>query len=111
MTERCEDALKIMRDNDIRRLVVVKGKKVLGFVTERRLLLANFAQNKNKKGKGLGGYFALFLNANAPFFSSTTITALRSTFSARMIFDSSFSTFFWITRLMVWRRIVGQTRL
>ena len=39
-----EDALKIMKDNDIRRLVVVKGKKVLGLVTERRLLLANFAQ-------------------------------------------------------------------
>lgn len=41
-----EDALKIMKDNDIRRLVVVKGKKVLGLVTERRLLLANFAQKK-----------------------------------------------------------------
>jgi CBS domain-containing protein len=39
-----EDALKIMKDNDIRRLVVVKGKKVLGLVTERRLLLASFAQ-------------------------------------------------------------------
>ncbi len=39
-----EDALKIMRDNNIRRLVVVKGKKVLGLVTERRLLLASFAQ-------------------------------------------------------------------
>ncbi len=39
-----EAALKIMRDNDIRRLVVVKGKKVLGLVTERRLLLASFAQ-------------------------------------------------------------------
>jgi CBS domain-containing protein len=39
-----EDALKIMKDNDIRRLVVVKGKKVLGLVTERRLLLATFAQ-------------------------------------------------------------------
>jgi CBS domain-containing protein len=41
-----EDALKIMRDNDIRRLVVVKGKKVLGVVTERRLLLASFAAQK-----------------------------------------------------------------
>lgn len=39
-----EDALKIMKDNNIRRLVVVKGKKVLGLVTERRLLLASFAQ-------------------------------------------------------------------
>ncbi|HSV50179.1 MAG TPA: CBS domain-containing protein [Candidatus Acidoferrales bacterium] len=38
-----QDALKIMKDNDIRRLVVVKGKKVLGLVTERRLLLAGFA--------------------------------------------------------------------
>jgi CBS domain-containing protein len=39
-----QDALKIMKDNGIRRLVVVKGKKVLGLVTERRLLLASFAQ-------------------------------------------------------------------
>lgn len=39
-----QDALKIMENNDIRRLVVVKGKKVLGLVTERRLLLASFAQ-------------------------------------------------------------------
>jgi CBS domain-containing protein len=39
-----QDALKIMENNGIRRLVVVKGKKVLGLVTERRLLLASFAQ-------------------------------------------------------------------
>jgi CBS domain-containing protein len=41
-----QDALKIMENNGIRRLVVVKGKKVLGLVTERRLLLANFAAQK-----------------------------------------------------------------
>lgn len=43
-----EDALKIMRDNDIRRLVVVKGKKVVGLITERRLLLASFANQSPK---------------------------------------------------------------
>lgn len=43
-----EDALKIMRDNDIRRLVVVKGKKVVGLITERRLLLASFANQPPK---------------------------------------------------------------
>jgi CBS domain-containing protein len=41
-----QDALKIMKDNNIRRLVVVKGKKVLGIVTERRLLLADFADKQ-----------------------------------------------------------------
>jgi CBS domain-containing protein len=41
-----QDALKIIKDNGIRRLVVVKGKKVLGLVTERRLLLASFAAEK-----------------------------------------------------------------
>jgi CBS domain-containing protein len=47
---RIEEALKIMKDNSIRRLVVVRGKKVLGLVTERRLLLASFAtkQPNNK---------------------------------------------------------------
>jgi len=38
------DALKIMKDNNLRRLVVVKDKNILGLVTERRLLLANFAE-------------------------------------------------------------------
>ena len=38
-----QDALKIMKDNNIRRLVVVKGENILGLVTERRLLLASFA--------------------------------------------------------------------
>lgn len=41
-----QDAIKIMKDNNIRRLVVVKGKKVLGIVTERRLLLADFADKQ-----------------------------------------------------------------
>ena len=38
------DALKIMKDNNLRRIVVVKDKNILGLVTERRLLLANFAE-------------------------------------------------------------------
>jgi len=38
-----QDALKIMKDNNVRRLVVVKGESILGLVTERRLLLASFA--------------------------------------------------------------------
>ena len=32
------DALKIMRDNDIRRLAVTKNGRLVGIVTERRLL-------------------------------------------------------------------------
>jgi CBS domain-containing protein len=39
-----QEALKIMKDNNIRRLVVVKGNSILGLVTQRRLLLANFAE-------------------------------------------------------------------
>jgi CBS domain-containing protein len=39
-----QDALKIMKDNDIRRLVVVKDKFIYGLVTERRLLIANFSR-------------------------------------------------------------------
>ncbi len=35
-----EEALEIMHKNRIRRLVVVKGEKLVGLVTERRLLLA-----------------------------------------------------------------------
>lgn len=35
-----EEALAIMHKNRLRRLVVVKGEKVVGIVTERRLLLA-----------------------------------------------------------------------
>jgi len=36
-----EEALSIMRKNHLRRLVVVKGDKLVGIVTERRLLLAS----------------------------------------------------------------------
>ncbi len=39
-----QEALKIMKDNNIRRLIVVKGKIILGLVTERRLLLASYAE-------------------------------------------------------------------
>lgn len=35
-----EEALEIMHKNQLRRLVVVKGEKLVGIVTERRLLLA-----------------------------------------------------------------------
>jgi CBS domain-containing protein len=35
-----EEALAIMHDNHLRRLVVVNGEKLVGIVTERRLLLA-----------------------------------------------------------------------
>ena len=35
-----EDALAIMNKNHLRRLVVVNGNKLVGIVTERRLLLA-----------------------------------------------------------------------
>jgi CBS domain-containing protein len=35
-----EKALEIMRKNHLRRLVVVKGEKLVGLITERRLLLA-----------------------------------------------------------------------
>ena len=43
-----DDALKIMKDNNLRRLVVVDEKSILGLVTQRRLLLASFnEQNKN----------------------------------------------------------------
>jgi len=42
------DALKIMKDNNLRRLVVVKDKNILGLVTERRLLLATFAEEINQ---------------------------------------------------------------
>ena len=40
-----QEALKIMKDNNIRRLIVVKGKSILGLVTERRLLLASYAEH------------------------------------------------------------------
>jgi CBS domain-containing protein len=39
-----KDALMIMKENRIRRLVVVKDGNVFGLVTERRALLTNFAE-------------------------------------------------------------------
>ncbi|HLN46514.1 MAG TPA: CBS domain-containing protein [Candidatus Sulfotelmatobacter sp.] len=36
-----DEALEIMNKNRVRRLVVVKGEKLVGLVTERRLLLAH----------------------------------------------------------------------
>jgi CBS domain-containing protein len=38
-----QEALKIMKQNRIRRLVVVKDASIFGLVTERRVLLASFA--------------------------------------------------------------------
>ncbi len=46
-----EEALEIMRKNRIRRLVVVKDGSIFGLVTERRVLLANFAGHAETKGK------------------------------------------------------------
>ena len=43
-----QDALKIMKNNDIRRLVVVKDKFIFGLVTERRLLIASLSKPSNK---------------------------------------------------------------
>lgn len=37
-----DDALKIMQDNHVRRLVVLKGQSMIGLLTERRLLRAKF---------------------------------------------------------------------
>ncbi len=39
-TRTIEEAIDIMHKNRLRRLVVVKGEKLVGLVTERRLLLA-----------------------------------------------------------------------
>jgi len=41
-----EKALEIMNKNHLRRLVVVKGQKLVGLITERRLLLAVSSLNK-----------------------------------------------------------------
>jgi len=38
------EALEIMRSNNVRRLVVLKGQKIVGLLTERRLLLACFPE-------------------------------------------------------------------
>ena len=43
-----EEALEIMRKNQLRRLVVVKGEKLVGLVTERRLLLACSQLDKHR---------------------------------------------------------------
>jgi CBS domain-containing protein len=37
-----EEALEIMQQNHVRRLVVLKGESMIGLLTERRLLSANF---------------------------------------------------------------------
>ena len=37
-----EEALEIMQHNHVRRLVVLKGESMVGLLTERRLLRANF---------------------------------------------------------------------
>ncbi len=37
-----EEALEIMQNNRVRRLVVLKGESMVGLLTERRLLRANF---------------------------------------------------------------------
>jgi len=37
-----EEALEIMQHNHVRRLVVLKGENMVGLLTERRLLSANF---------------------------------------------------------------------
>ena len=43
-----EKALEIMRKNHLRRLVVVEGEKLVGLVTERRLLLARGSLSKHQ---------------------------------------------------------------
>jgi len=43
-----EEALEIMRKNQLRRLVVVKGEKLVGLVSERRLLLACSQLDKHR---------------------------------------------------------------
>jgi CBS domain-containing protein len=45
-----EEALAIMHKNQLRRLVVVKGKKLVGIVTERRLLLARGSLGEHPQG-------------------------------------------------------------
>ncbi len=43
-----QEALKIMKQNNIRRLVVVKDASIFGLVTERRVLLASYAEHSGK---------------------------------------------------------------
>jgi CBS domain-containing protein len=40
-----QEALKIMNQNRVRRLVVIKDASIFGLVTERRALLASFARH------------------------------------------------------------------
>ena len=44
-TRTIEKALGIMHKNNLRRLVVVKGEKMVGLVTERRLLLSRVSMS------------------------------------------------------------------
>jgi len=44
-----QEALKIMRQNRIRRLVVIKDASIFGLVTERRVLLASFAMHAEQE--------------------------------------------------------------
>ncbi len=44
-----QEALKIMRQNRIRRLVVIKDANIFGLVTERRVLLATFAGHTEQR--------------------------------------------------------------
>jgi CBS domain-containing protein len=41
-----EEALEIMQNNHVRRLVVLKGESMVGLLTERRLLRAIMAETK-----------------------------------------------------------------
>lgn len=43
-----KEAFEIMRSNSVRRLVVLKGKEIVGLLTERRLLLACFPQFRGR---------------------------------------------------------------
>jgi len=44
-----QEALRIMKQNRIRRLVVVKDASIFGLVTERRVLLASFARHAEQE--------------------------------------------------------------
>lgn len=46
-TRSIREAIEIMRKNKLRRLVVVKGEKLVGLVTERRLLIARSSQGEH----------------------------------------------------------------
>jgi len=48
-----QEALKIMKQNDIRRLVVIKDANIFGLVTERRALLASFAGHDEQGSNSL----------------------------------------------------------